>query len=116
MKEETIIQILNSLTTIDEKSLDDLIEYYGHYMFNNLIAAIFLEIFIIFILYLFYKLFPKYKYEDSIVFTVGLVSIILGILGIATVFYLVDGTGEYLAYLQNPLGATLHHLITKLKE
>lgn len=116
MKEETIIQILNSLTTIDEKSLDDLIEYYGHYMFNNLIAAIFLEIFIIFILYLFYKLFPKYKYEDSIVFTVGLVSIILGILGIATVFYLVGGTGEYLAYLQNPLGATLHHLITKLKE
>lgn len=116
MKEETIIQILNSLTTINEKSLDDLIEYYGHYMFNNLIAAIFLEIFIIFILYLFYKLFPKYKYEDSIVFTVGLVSIILGILGIATVFYLVGGTGEYLAYLQNPLGATLHHLITKLKE
>lgn len=116
MKEETIIQILNSLTTIGEKSLDDLIEYYGHYMFNNLIAAIFLEIFIIFILYLFYKLFPKYKYEDSIVFTVGLVSIILGILGIATVFYLVGGTGEYLAYLQNPLGATLHHLITELKE
>lgn len=116
MKEETIIQILNSLTTVGEKSLDNLVEYYGHYMLNNLIAAIFLEIFIIFILYLFYKLFPKYKYEDSIVFTVGLVSIILGILGIATVFYLVGGTGEYLAYLQNPLGATLHHLITKLKE
>lgn len=116
MKEETIIQILNSLTTVGEKSLDDLIEYYGHYMFNNLIAAIFLEIFIIFILYLFYKLFPKYKYEDSIVFTVGLVSIILGILGIAIVFYLIGGTGEYLAYLQNPLGATLYHLITELKE
>ena len=46
MKEETIIQILNSLTTIGEKSLDDLIEYYGHYMLNNLIAAIFLEIFV----------------------------------------------------------------------
>lgn len=45
MKEGTIIQILNSLTTIGEKSLDDLIEYYGHYMLNNLIAAIFLEIF-----------------------------------------------------------------------
>lgn len=30
MKEETIIQILNSLTTVGEKSLDDLIEYYGH--------------------------------------------------------------------------------------
>lgn len=27
MKEETIIQILNSLTTVGEKSLDDLIEY-----------------------------------------------------------------------------------------
>ena len=116
MKEETIIQILNSLTTIGEKSLDDLIEYYGHYMFNDLIAMVFFEIFIIFIFYLFYKLFPKYKYEDSIVFTVGLVSIILGILGIATVFYLIGGTGEYLAYLQNPLGATLHHLITELKE
>lgn len=48
MKEETIIQILNSLTTIGEKSLDDLVEYYGHYMLNGLIAAIFLEIFIIF--------------------------------------------------------------------
>lgn len=110
MKEETIIQILNSLTTIGEKSLDDLIEYYGHYMLNNLIAAIFLEIFI---LYLFYKLFPKYKYEDSIVFIVMLVSTILGILGITTVFYLIGGTSEYLAYLQNPLGATLYHLMTE---
>lgn len=54
MKEETIIQILNSLTTINEKSLDDLIEYYGHYMFNDLIAMVFFEIFIIFILYLFF--------------------------------------------------------------
>lgn len=45
MKEETIIQILNSLTTVGEKSLDDLIEYYGHYMFNDLIAMVFLEIF-----------------------------------------------------------------------
>lgn len=113
MKEETIIQILNSLTTIGEKSLDDLIEYYGHYMLNNLIAAIFLEIFIIFILYLFYKLFPKYKYEDSIVFIVMLVSTILGILGITTVFYLIGSTSEYLAYLQNPLGATLYHLMTE---
>lgn len=112
MKEETIIQILNSLTTIGEKSLDDLVEYYGHYMLNGLIAAIFLEIFIIFILYLFYRLFPKYKYEDSIVFTVGLVSIILGILGIAIVFYFIVGIGGYLAYLQNPLGATLHYLMT----
>lgn len=32
MKEETIIQILNSLTTVGEKSLDDLIEYYGHHI------------------------------------------------------------------------------------
>lgn len=39
MKEETIIQILNSLTTVGEKSLDDLI------------AMVFLEIFIIFIFY-----------------------------------------------------------------
>lgn len=38
MKEETIIQILNSLTTIGEKSLDDLVEYYGHHMFNDLIS------------------------------------------------------------------------------
>lgn len=112
MKEETIIQILNSLTTVGEKSLDNLVEYYGHYMLNNLIAAIFLEIFIIFILYLFYKLFPKYKYEDSIVFTVTLVSIILGILGITIVFYFITGVSEYLAYLQNPLGATLNYLIT----
>lgn len=52
MKEETIIQILNSLTTVGEKSLDDLIEYYGHYMFNDLIAMVFFEIFIIFIFYL----------------------------------------------------------------
>lgn len=112
MKEETIIQILNSLTTIGEKSLDDLIEYYGHYMLNNLIAAIFLEIFIIFILYLFYKLFPKYKYEDSIVFIVMLVSTILGILGIGMVCCFITGVSEYLAYLQNPLGATLNYLIT----
>ena len=48
MKEETIIQILNSLTTIGEKSLDDLVEYYGHHMFNDLISMVFLEIFIIF--------------------------------------------------------------------
>lgn len=41
MKEETIIQILNSLTTVGEKSLDDLIEYYGHHMFNDLIAMVF---------------------------------------------------------------------------
>lgn len=47
MKEETIIQILNSLTTVGEKSLDDL-----------------------------------------------------------------TGVSEYLAYLQNPLGATLNYLIT----
>lgn len=46
MKEETIIQILNSLTTVGEKSLDDLIEYYGHHMFNDLIAMVFFEIFI----------------------------------------------------------------------
>jgi predicted PurR-regulated permease PerM len=112
MKEETIIQILNSLTTVGEKSLDDLIEYYGHYMFNDLIAMVFLEIFIIFIFYLFYKLFPKYRYKDGIVFTVTLVSIILGILGITIVFYFITGVSEYLAYLQNPLGATLNYLIT----
>ena len=112
MKEETIIQILNSLTTIDEKSLDDLIEYYGHYMFNNLIAAIFLEIFIIFILYLFYKLFPKYKYKNDILFIITLISIILGILGIGMVCCFITGVSEYLAYLQNPLGATLNYLIT----
>lgn len=46
MKEETIIQILNSLTTVGEKSLDDLIEYYEHHMFNDLIAMVFFEIFI----------------------------------------------------------------------
>lgn len=114
MKEETIIQILNSLTMVGEKSLDNLVEYYGHYMLNNLIAAIFVEIFIIFILYLFYKLFPKYKYEDGIVFTVTLVSIILGILGITIVFYFISGTSVYLAYLQNPLGATLYHLMTMI--
>lgn len=51
MKEETIIQILNSLTTVGEKSLDDLIEYYGHHMFNDLIAMVFFEIFIFFISY-----------------------------------------------------------------
>ena len=51
MKEETIIQILNSLTTVGEKSLDDLIEYYGHHMFNDLIAMVFFEIFIIFIFF-----------------------------------------------------------------
>ena len=112
MKEETIIQILNSLTTVGEKSLDDLIEYYGHYMFNDLIAMVFLEIFIIFIFYLFYKLFPKYRYNNGIVFTVTLVSIILGILGITIVFYFITGVSEYLAYLQNPLGATLNYLIT----
>ena len=43
MKEETIIQILNSLTTVGEKSLDDLIEYYGHHMFNDLIAMVFFQ-------------------------------------------------------------------------
>ena len=57
MKEETIIQILNSLTTVGEKSLDDLIEYYGHYMFNDLIAMVFLEIFIIFIFRNFYNFY-----------------------------------------------------------
>lgn len=46
MKEETIIQILNSLTTVGEKSLDDLIEYYGHHMFNDLIAMVFFIFFI----------------------------------------------------------------------
>lgn len=76
MKEETIIQILNSLTTVGEKSLDDLIEYYGHYMFNDLIAMVFLEIFIIFI---FYKLFPKYRYNNDILFIITLISVILGI-------------------------------------
>lgn len=112
MKEETIIQILNSLTTIGEKSLDDLVEYYGHCMLNDLIAAIFLEIFIIFILYLSYKLFPKYRDEDIIGFTVMLVSIILGVSGLAIGAYLIVGTGQYLAYLQNPLGSTLYYLMT----
>lgn len=114
MKEETIIQILNSLTTVGEKSLDDLIEYYGHYMLNNLIAAIFVEIFIIFILYLFYKLFPKYRYNNDILFIITLISVILGILSIGMVCYFITGVSEYLAYLQNPLGATLYHLMTMI--
>lgn len=59
MKEETIIQILNSLTTVGEKSLDDLIEYYGHHMFNDLIAMVFFEIFIIFIFYFFISYFQN---------------------------------------------------------
>ena len=100
MKEETIIQILNSLTTVGEKSLDDLIEYYGH------------QIFIIFIFYLFYKLFPKYRYKDDILFIITLISVILGILSIGMVCCFITGVSEYLAYLQNPLGATLNYLIT----
>lgn len=109
MKEETIIQILNSLTTVGEKSLDDLIEYYGHYMFNDLIAMVFLEIFIF---YLFYKLFPKYRYNNAILFIITLISVILGILSIGMVCCFITGVSEYLAYLQNPLGATLNYLIT----
>lgn len=112
MKEETIIQILNSLTTVGEKSLDDLIEYYGHHMFNDLIAMVFFEIFIIFIFYLFYKLFPKYRYKDDILFIIILISVILGILSIGMVCCFITGASEYLAYLQNPLGATLNYLIT----
>lgn len=112
MKEETIIQILNSLTTVGEKSLDDLIEYYGHHMFNDLIAMVFFEIFIIFIFYLFYKLFPKYRYKDDILFIITLISVILGILSIGMVCGFITGVSEYLAYLQNPLGATLNYLIT----
>lgn len=112
MKEETIIQILNSLTTVGEKSLDDLIEYYGHCMLNDLIAAIFLEIFIIFIFYLFYKLFPKYRYNNDILFIITLISVILGVSGLAIGAYLIVGTGQYLAYLQNPLGSTLYYLMT----
>lgn len=73
MKEETIIQILNSLTTVGEKSLDDLI------------AMVFFEIFIIFIFYFFYKLFPKYRYKDDILFIITLISVILGILSIGMV-------------------------------
>lgn len=107
MKEETIIQILNSLTTVGEKSLDDLIEYYGHHMFNDLIAMVFFEIFIIFIFYLFYKLFPKYRYKDDILLIITLISVILGM-----VCCFITGVSEYLAYLQNPLGATLNYLIT----
>ena len=112
MKEETIIQILNSLTTVGEKSLDDLIEYYGHHMFNDLIAMVFLEIFIIFIFYLFYKLFPKYRHKDDILFIITLISIILGVSGLAIGAYLIVGAAQYLAYLQNPLGAALYYLIT----
>lgn len=91
MKEETIIQILNSLTTVGEKSLDDLIEYYGHHI---------------------YKLFPKYRYKDDILFIITLISVILGILSIGMVCCFITGVSEYLAYLQNPLGATLNYLIT----
>ena len=109
MKEETIIQILNSLTTVGEKSLDDLIEYYGHHMFNDLIAMVFFEIFIF---YLFYKLFLKHRYKDDILFIIILISVILGILSIGMVCYFITGVSEYLAYLQNPLGATLNYLIT----
>lgn len=109
MKEETIIQILNSLTTVGEKSLDDLIEYYGHHMFNDLIAMVFFEIFIF---YLFYKLFPKYRYKDDILFIITLISVILGILSIGMLCYFITDVSEYLAYLQNPLGATLNYLIT----
>ena len=97
MKEETIIQILNSLTTVGEKSLDDLIEYYGHHMFNDLIAMVF---------------FPKYRYKDDILFIIILISVILGILSIGMVCCFITGVSEYLAYLQNPLGATLNYLIT----
>lgn len=109
MKEETIIQILNSLTTVGEKSLDDLIEYYGHHMFNDLIAMVFFEIFIF---YLFYKLFLKYGHKDDILFIITLISVILGILSIGMVYCFITGVSEYLAYLQNPLGATLNYLIT----
>lgn len=70
MKEETIIQILNSLTTVGEKSLDD------------------------------------------ILFIITLISVILGILSIGMVCCFITGVSEYLAYLQNPLGATLNYLIT----
>ena len=98
MKEETIIQILNSLTTVGEKSLDD--------------SMVFFEIFIIFIFYLFYKLFPKYRYKDDILFIITLISVILGILSIGMVCCFITAVSEYLAYLQNPLGATLNYLIT----
>lgn len=62
--------------------------------------------------YLFYKLFPKYRYKDDILFIITLISVILGILSIGMVCYFITGVSEYLAYLQNPLGATLNYLIT----
>ena len=110
MKEETIIQILNSLTTVGEKKF----RWFNWILWASyvLIAMVFLEIFIIFIFYLFYKLFPKYRYKDDILFIITLISVILGILSIGMVCCFITGVSEYLAYLQNPLGATLNYLIT----
>lgn len=59
-----------------------------------------------------YKLFPKYRYKDDILFIITLISVILGILSIGMVCCFITGVSEYLAYLQNPLGATLNYLIT----
>lgn len=60
----------------------------------------------------FYKLFPKYRYKDDILFIITLISVILGILSIGMVCCFITGVSEYLAYLQNPLEATLNYLIT----
>lgn len=49
---------------------------------------------------------------DDILFIITLISVILGILSIGMVCCFITGVSEYLAYLQNPLGATLNYLIT----
>lgn len=49
---------------------------------------------------------------DTSVCSVCKKPLILGILSIGMVCCFIIGVSEYLAYLQNPLGATLNYLIT----
>lgn len=55
MKEEMIIQFLDSLNKTSEKYLNSIIEYYGYYILYDLISSSLIAVLTAFVIYLFIK-------------------------------------------------------------
>lgn len=107
MKEEIIIQFLNSLNKTSEKYLNSIIEYYGYYILYDLITSALIAFLTAFVIYLFHKKYPKNRENEIIVFAKICLFAFLGF----TLCYSMQCISEYFVYLQNPLGVTLNYLI-----
>lgn len=107
MKEEIIIQFLDSLNKTNEKYLNSIIEYYGYYILYDLITSALIAFLTAFVIYLFHKKYPKNRENEIIVFAKICLFAFFGF----ALFYSIQCISEYFVYIQNPLGATLNYLI-----